>query len=56
MAALLAVAGLGLASWGTWAAASPRRPLDLVGSLAAPVGVALLAIGLLGGVLPGFLE
>ena len=55
MGFLLLVLGLGGALWGTVTATTQRRPLDLVGSLAAAVGVVLAALGALDLLVAGFL-
>lgn len=55
MGFLLLVLGLGGAVWGTMTATTRRRPLDLVGSLTAAVGVMLAALGALDLLVAGFL-
>ena len=51
----LLVLGAALAGWGTRAATVAARPVDLVGALAAPVGVVLMLVGAVSLAVPGFL-
>jgi hypothetical protein len=56
MGFVLLLAGLGGTVWGTMAATTRRRPLDLVGSLGAAAGVLLAALGALDLLVAGFLS
>ncbi len=47
--------GLALAAWGVRTATNARRPADLAGALAAPIGLAIAAVGAAAIVRPGFL-
>jgi hypothetical protein len=53
---LLLLVGVALLGWGARSAASGKRPLDLVGAVAAPVGVALCLVGALALAVPHFLR
>lgn len=55
MAWLLLAIGALLCVWGGHAATSARRPVDLVGAVAAGLGVLLAALGGLTLVVPDFL-
>ncbi|HEX2571198.1 MAG TPA: hypothetical protein VH877_16695 [Polyangia bacterium] len=55
MGFVLLILGLGGTVWGTVTATTRRRPLDLVGALAAAVGVLLAAMGALDLLVAGFL-
>lgn len=56
MGFVLLLLGLSGTVWGTVTATTLRRPLDLVGSLTAAVGVVLAALGALDLLVAGFLR
>lgn len=56
MGFVLLLLGLSGTVWGTVTATTRRRPLDLVGSLTAAVGVVLAALGALDLLVAGFLR
>ena len=56
MSIAVVVVGAALGLWGARSAGSRQRPLDLVGSLAAGVGVLVLGAGLTALVVRGFFE
>ena len=55
MGLVLLLFGVGGTVWGTLTATTRRRPLDLVGSVTAAVGVMLAALGALDLLVTGFL-
>ena len=55
LGALMMAAGALLCAWGMRAATSGRRPLDLVGAVAAALGIALAGAGGAQLVVPEFL-
>ena len=42
---VLVIAGLWASSWGVWSSFNRQKPIDLLGSAMAPLGVVVLVLG-----------
>ncbi len=50
----LIIIGLVALFWGFWAAHEAKKPLDIIGAIAAPVGLIVALLGVLLLCVPGF--
>lgn len=53
---IMIIAGLPVIGWGFWASHNAKKPLDIIGALALPVGLIVSLLGVLLVCVPNFFK